>query len=254
MVLTLLSLIAAAFIGRQMKLARLKNDLIANVTHELKTPLASMRVLVDTLIDGRLPEESQRREYLEMIAKENIRLSRLIDNFLTYSRIERSKIAFVMEDADPADIAADAAEALQERLASPNCHFESKIAPDLPPINADRDAMVSALLNLLDNALKYSGDEKEISLRVFGQGGKVRFEVADNGVGLSRGELKRIFDRFYQADLKLSRQAGGCGLGLGIVKFIAESHGGSIHATSRAKEGSVFTIEIPAANEREGRR
>jgi signal transduction histidine kinase len=212
--------VAMRAIGKQAKLNRLKNDFIATVTHELKTPLASTRVLVDTLLDGRFEEQKQAYEYLQLISKENERLSHLIDNFLTFSRMERNKRAFNMSRVSPVEIANTATE----------------------------DAMVTVLINLLDNACKYSYDNKQIELKVFAEDGSVCFAVKDNGIGMSKRVSKRVFKRFYQADSSLSRRAEGAGLGLAIVRFIVNAHKGSVSVESRAGKGSTFTIRLPKAS------
>lgn len=240
--------IAGQAVGRQMRLNRLKNDFIATVSHELKTPLASMRVLVDTLLEGNYKDQKQATEYLQLTAKENERLSRLIDNFLTFSRMERNKQAFEIVKTSPAAIARAAAEAVKTKFSEGRCEFEVKISEDLPDVLADRDAIVTVLVNLLDNAYKYSYDDKHIELRVFPEDGLVCFSVVDNGVGMSRRSAKRIFKRFYQVDRSLSRRAQGCGLGLSIAKFIVDAHKGSISVDSKPGKGSTFTVKLPAAN------
>ena len=239
---------AGQAVGRQIKLNRLKNDFIATVSHELKTPLASMRVLVDTLLEGNYKDQKQATEYLQLTAKENERLSRLIDNFLTFSRMERNKQAFEIVKTSPAAIARAAAEVVKTKFSEGRCEFEVKISEDLPDVLADRDAIVTVLVNLLDNAYKYSYDDKHIELRVFTEDGLVCFSVADDGVGMSRRSAKRIFKRFYQVDRSLSRRAQGCGLGLSIAKFIVDAHKGSISVDSKPGEGSTFTVKLPAAN------
>ena len=243
--------IAALLVGRhlvrQVKLTRLKNDFIATVSHELKTPLSSMRVLVDTLVEGHYRDQQQVREYLQLIAGENKRLTHLIDNFLTFSRMERNKRAFEFADIDPGEVATAAAELVRNRFAAHGCEFDVDIAPKLPEIAGDRDALVTVLLNLLDNACKYSENNKQISLRAYESNGNVLFEVRDNGIGLSRRAARKIFDRFYQVDRSLSRNAGGCGLGLSIVKFIVEAHRGSVSVKSELGTGSTFTVKLPAA-------
>lgn len=246
--IAVLAMAMATYIGRQMRLTRLKNDLIATVSHELKTPLASMRVLVDTLREGRCADPRQAGEYFDLIAKENERLSRLIDNFLTFSRMERNKRAFEFAPVALADAVAAAVEAVGERFSSPDARLEVDVPADLPRVRADRDALVTVLLNLLDNAWKYSGDRKQVKLRAYAARGFVCVEVSDNGVGLSRRAAGRIFDKFYQVDQTLSRKAGGCGLGLAIVKFILEAHGGTISVKSQPGRGSTFTIRLPAAD------
>jgi signal transduction histidine kinase len=239
---------------QQAKLSRLKNDFIATVTHELKTPLASMRVLVETLLDRSAAGESdtkQAEEYLTLISRENERLSRLIDNFLTFSRMERNKQAFDFTRASPADIAKSAVEAVQTKFNNGDCKLiltiDKSAAGGPPSILADKDAMVTVLVNLLDNACKYSYNDKQIELRVFAEGSQVCFSVKDNGIGMNRRVVKKIFDKFYQADDSLSRRAGGCGLGLSIVKFIVDAHKGRIIVKSEPGKGSIFTVKVPAA-------
>ena len=236
--------IAVSF-RRQMRLARLKNDLVAAVSHELKTPLASIRLLVDTLLADDEPDRRRLREYLELVAKENARLGRLIDNFLAFSRMERNKHAFTPSEIAPADVVAAAADAAGERFSRTGCRLEVCAEPDLPPIMADADAMTTALVNLLDNAYKYTEDDKQISLRAHTDGSWVFFDVTDNGIGLSRAACRRVFERFYQVDRELSRSRGGCGLGLSIVEFIAREHGGRVTVRSQPDKGSTFTIAIP---------
>jgi signal transduction histidine kinase/tetratricopeptide (TPR) repeat protein len=240
--------VAAKSIGKQVRLNRLKNDFIATVTHELKTPLASMRVLVDTLLEGNYRNPQQVTEYLQLVSRENERLSRLIDNFLTFSRMERNKQAFQMRPTSPVSIARTAAEAVQTKLSQGNCRFETDIPDALPDVKADHDAMVTVLVNLLDNAYKYSHDEKQIKLTVAVENGSVCFRVSDNGVGISRRAVKRIFRRFYQADRSLSRRAEGCGLGLSIAKFIVDAHHGTISVESKPGQGSTFTVTLPVVS------
>ncbi len=241
-------LLAARVVGKQIKTNKLKNDFIATVSHELKTPLASMRVLVDTLLEGSYRDQQQVTEYLELVSKENERLTGLIDNFLTFSRMERNKQAFAMARTSPAAIARDAAEAVKTKFSKGQCSFEVDIPDDLPDVKADRDAMVTVLVNLLDNSYKYSYDDKQIKLSVSSEDGSVCFCVSDNGTGMSRRSVKKIFKRFYQVDRSLARHAEGCGLGLSIAKFIIDAHKGSITVSSKPGEGSTFTVKLPAGN------
>ncbi len=242
--------LAGRSIGRQMKMNKLKNDFIATITHELKTPLASMRVLADTLLEGNYSKRGQdaldtTKEYLELICKENKRLTSLIDNFLTFSRMERNKQVFEFEKVSPADIAKSAVEAVQTKFNQNNCAFSVTINGDLPSISADKDAMVTVLVNLLDNAYKYTYDNKKIELKVFSEGKNVCFSVKDNGIGMTRRQMRKIFDRFYQADSTLSRRAEGTGLGLSIVKFILDAHKATIEVKSQPEKGSTFIVKIP---------
>ncbi len=239
-------LLAAQVVGKQIRLNKLKNDFIATVSHELKTPLASMRVLVDTLLEGNYRDQQQVTEYLQLVSKENERLTRLIDNFLTFSRMERNKQAFEMLRAHPAAIARDSAEAVKTKFSRGRCKFEVDIQEGLPDVLADHDAMVTVLVNLLDNAYKYSYDDKHIDLRVFSENSSICFCVSDNGIGMSRRATKKIFSRFYQVDRSLTRCAEGCGLGLSIAKFIVDAHKGSISVESKTGQGSTFTVKLSA--------
>jgi len=236
--------LAARSIIRQAKLNQLKNDFVATVTHELKTPLASTRVLVDTLLAGHHQDPQQVREYLQLIDQENTRLGRLIDHFLTFSRMERNKQVFEIVPADPAEIARQAAEAMQTRFQN-HCRFTADIAANLPAVPADKDAMVTVLVNLLDNAYKYSYDNRQIELRVYQQENTVVFAVRDNGIGMTRRVMKKIFNRFYQADSSLTRRAEGAGLGLSIVKYIVDAHHGRIDVESKPGQGSTVTVTLP---------
>ncbi|MDR3702728.1 MAG: HAMP domain-containing sensor histidine kinase [Candidatus Sulfopaludibacter sp.] len=238
-------LITGQSFRRQLRLTRLKTDLVAAVSHELKTPLASMRLLVETLLADERFDASKTREYLELIAGENLRLSRLIDNFLTFSRIERNRQNFEFRPSLPSRVVETALLAMRERLRAPGCDLEVSVAADLPPIQADEDALVTVLLNLLENAYKYTRSNKRIILRAYRENGSLIFAVQDNGIGIAPRDQKRIFRRFYQVDRRLAREAGGCGLGLSIVEFIVRAHGGAVKVESRPGSGSTFSVLLP---------
>ncbi len=245
--IALLTVVIGRFVSAQMRLARIRNDLVATVTHELKTPLASMRALVDTMLEGRCRDQQQQNEYLELISTENERLTRLIDNFLAFSRMERNKHAFEFREVRIDSIIDAAAEAMRERFASLEGQLHREIEPNLPAATADADALTTVLINLLDNAHKYTGDDKHIVCRAYCDNGLICLEVQDNGIGLSRRAVKKVFDRFYQVDQSLSRSRAGCGLGLSIVQFIVKAHGGTIGVTSELGKGATFSVRLPAS-------
>ena len=244
----LLALVVAYRIVRQLRLTRLKNELIATVSHELKTPLASMRVLVDTLRGGRCADKEQERQYMALLAKENARLSRLIDNFLTFSRMERNKRAFERDPVDLGAVAREAVDTVRERFEASGGQLGLEIAEGVWEVRGDRDALVTAVVNLLDNAYIYGSTDRDrrVVVRVCRGVRCLVVEVRDNGIGIPPRALRKVFGRFYQVDQSLSREVGGCGLGLSIVQFIVRAHGGQVHAASELGRGSTFTIELPA--------
>jgi signal transduction histidine kinase len=239
---------AGVAVSRQLRLHELKNTSVATVAHELRTPLASMRMLVDTLREGRYHSEQQVAEYLDLIASENLRLSRLTDNFLTLSRLERNEHAIHLTPTPPQSVVAQAVNSMRAKLEMPGCNFQLDVPEDLPDIAGDREALALVLANLLDNAVKYTGDEKKITLHARAASGRVFISVTDNGLGLSRAERKNVFKQFYQVDQKLSRSRSGCGLGLALVRHIVEVHGGRVDIESQLGRGSTFTVSIPIAS------
>jgi signal transduction histidine kinase len=241
-----LALMIGRAFKRQMMVSRLKNDLVATVSHELKTPLASIRLLVDTLLDGPAADPVRQREYLALIAKENARLTRLIDNFLTFSRLERGKPLIHRQLFDPAPVIEAVAEGCRDRFSGPDCQFRCQIASDLPGIWGDPDALATILLNLLDNAYKYTGPSKRVELRAELCGPDVQIQVRDNGIGLSPRAARRVFERFFRVDDHLARGTEGCGLGLSIVRYLVEAHGGRVWVDSQAGGGSTFVVRLPA--------
>jgi signal transduction histidine kinase len=191
--------------------------------------------------------ETTVREYLGLISSENERLSRLIQNFLAFSRMERSQYTLQFAVVPARQILDAALAAVRERFEAPGCRLDVKVDAQLPDLLGDADALATALINLLDNAYKYSEDIKHIVLSARSEGGRVIFTVKDNGIGIPPREAKRIFQPFYQVDQRLARKAGGCGLGLGIVQFITKAHRGRISVESEPGCGSTFTLSLPAA-------
>lgn len=235
-----LAVLAGRALRRQMRVTRLKTDLVAAVSHELKTPLASMQLLVDSLLETEPLDPVRTREYLQLVARENTRLNRLIENFLTFSRMENARGKFEFVRARPEDVVHGALESVAGRFP-----VQVDIEPGLPSLHADVDALVTVLLNLLDNAFKYTGDNKHIELRAYATHDRLCFEVRDNGIGIAPRDQKRVFRRFFQVDRALSRQTGGVGLGLSIVEFIVKAHGGTVSVFSQPGIGSRFTVSLP---------
>ena len=238
-----------AVLRRRMRLAQLKNDLVATVSHELKTPLASIRLLVDTLLqnDGRaadVKDQQQTTEYLQLISAENARLTRLVENFLTFSRMERGQHPFDFSTVDAGQLAEKAASVFLDHCPEASECLSVDIR-ETAQVSCDQDSMVTAIVNLLENAWKYGGDDKDIQLQVDSSGDHAQVRVSDKGQGLTPREVSRVFDRFYQVDQRVARTQGGCGLGLSIVRSIVEAQGGSVAVDSKLDVGSTFVIQLP---------
>ena len=240
---------AGQSIRRHLRLAALKTDLVAAASHELRTPVAAIGVLVDGLRADHQLEPRKTREYLEMIASETSRLRRLIDSFLTFAQLDRGRQQFALTPVQPSWLVEKAVDAIRDRLPA-ECRLDLDIGPDLPMVMADADALGTALVNLLENALKYTTDDKRIGVRASADGGGfVRFDVTDNGIGIPAVEQRRIFRRFYRVDQRLSRETAGVGLGLSIVDLIVRAHGGSVAVQSAPGAGSTFTLRVPCARQ-----
>ena len=243
--IVLIGTAVGAGLRRHLRLARLKTDLVAAASHELRTPLASTAVLVDGLLADPQLNPVKTREYLQLIAAENTRLSRLVENFLTFASVDRGGLRLVFGPADPCAIVRAAVDSVGPRVSDPDA-VRVDVPADLPRLVADSDALRGALVNLLDNALKYTSGDKRIVVRAQADGADhVRFEVSDNGIGISAREQRRIFRRFHRVDERLSRQTGGVGLGLSIVEAIAHAHGGSVSVKSAPGAGSTFALRLP---------
>jgi two-component system phosphate regulon sensor histidine kinase PhoR len=239
-----------AVVYREARVAKLQTDFVNKVSHELRTPLTSIRMFVETLQLGRIQDEARQREALEIIADETARLSALINRLLDWARMEsgRRKYELVRQPVEP--IVDAALQAFEAQLLQVPAEIERSVPPELPPVLADFQALTEALVNLLQNAHKYTGDDKRIAIRAAAVGPTVQISVADNGPGIPSREQKRIFEKFYRARDPLQRTIEGTGLGLSMVKHIVSGHGGKIGVQSEVGRGAVFTIELPAAEAR----
>ena len=202
-------------------------------------------MFAETLAMGRYRDECTRSEYLETIVNESERLARLVDNVLDFSKIEQGKKIFRLRPVRLEDIAGSAVRAMQFPLAQQGFKLHFSAEEDLPEIQADADAIQQAILNLLTNAMKYSGDSREIDLRLYARNGDAVIEVVDRGLGLAPEEQKHIFEKFYRAPSHESQLIAGTGLGLTLVAHIAKAHHGRVEVESAPGAGSRFSIMIP---------
>ena len=232
-------------ISRELNLARLKSDFVANVSHELRTPLALIRLYAETLELGRLTAKEKYQEYFRIIREESERLSALINNILDFSRIEAGRKEYEFKETDLAELVRTTLEAYRFQIEQNGFAFEEKIAADIPPVNVDREAIARSLLNLVNNALKYSKDQKYIGVSLYRANGSVKLEVADRGIGIAPAEQEKIFEKFYRCGDPLVHNTKGSGLGLSLVRHIAQAHGGNVSVESVPQQGSKFTIALP---------
>ena len=230
-------------------LASMKSDFVAAVTHELKTPVASIRLVGDTLANGRYTSPTTVREYAGLLSVEASRLGASIDNLLTYARYSSSTAASATElaEVDPADLVEDTLQGLRPVLANLEFDLIVDVPPDLPQICIDRPAMIQALDNIVDNAIKYSTTEKHLTVRGTANTRNVTLTVLDRGTGIARKDLSRVFERFYRGGNVTS---SGSGLGLPIAKRIVESHGGRIEVRSTVGSGTEVDVTLPLGRRR----
>lgn len=230
---------------REAYLGRLQTEFVNKVSHDLRTPLTSIRMFVETLQMGRLADPDRQKEALGIIAEETSRLSSLINRLLDWARMESGRRSYELVPT-PVEAILDAAlQAFEPQLVIQPAEVTRSVQPGLPPVLADKDALSEALLNLLQNAHKYTGTQKKIAVTARRSGPTVLVAVSDNGPGIRIADQKRIFDKFYRAKDPLDRSIEGSGLGLSMVKHIVIAHAGRISVSSELGEGATFTIALP---------
>ncbi|HEY7390886.1 MAG TPA: ATP-binding protein [Bryobacteraceae bacterium] len=232
-------------VNRDIRVTEVRSQFVASVSHELKTPLTAIRMYAETLAMGRSRDENARTEYLETIVNESERLARLVDNVLDFSKIEQGKKIYRLRTARLEDVAGSAVRAMQFPLAQQGFRLHFSAQEDLPELQVDPDAIQQAILNLLTNAMKYSGDAREIDLMIAARNGDAVIEVKDRGLGLAPEEQKHIFEKFYRAPSHENRLIAGTGLGLTLVAHIAKAHHGRVEVESAPGAGSTFSILLP---------
>jgi signal transduction histidine kinase len=238
-------LLAYRNVTRELALAKLKSDFVSNVSHELRTPLALIRLYAETLELGRIPNPEKRQEYYEIIRKESERLTSLINNILDFSRIESGKKEYSFRETDVADLVRDTLESYRFEIEQNGFQFEQKIDGDLPQVWVDREAIARSLLNLVNNAVKYSATEKYLGVNLYRHNGGVNLEVVDHGIGIPAKEQPKIFEKFYRVCDPLVHDTKGSGLGLSLVRHIVQAHGGEVAVESEPGHGSKFIITLP---------
>jgi signal transduction histidine kinase len=233
-------------VSKEMALAKLKSDFVSNVSHELRTPLSLIRLYAETLEMGRLTSPDKYQEYYQIIRKESERLTGLINNILDFSRIEAGRKEYDFRETDMRELVHNTLESYRYQIEQNGFSYVEKI-DDVPPLRVDREAITRSLLNLVNNALKYSQDQKYIGVNLYRDNGSVKLEVVDHGIGIPVQEQQKIFEKFYRVGDPLVHNTKGSGLGLALVHHIVTAHGGDVHVDSSPGQGSRFIIELPVA-------
>jgi two-component system phosphate regulon sensor histidine kinase PhoR len=232
-------------ITERKKLEEMRSGFIANVSHELRTPLTSIRGFLETLLGGALEDRAASLHFLEIMSKETERLTRLVDELLYLSKIEERRVVHRWQRARLSENISRVAAMFEPQTREKNIEMNVEAPPELPAVYGDPDMLTQVLINLVDNAVKYTPEGGKVWIRASVEGEDVRVSVADNGIGIPPENLPRVFERFYRVDKARSRELGGIGMGLAIVKHIVRAHGGKTYAESAAGKGSVFSFTLP---------
>jgi len=245
-----LVLLGATFVGaryilRQIELVTAKTSFVSNVTHELKTPIAVIKLAVETIELGRYRGEAERDKYLRTITRESDRLAQLVDNILDFSRLEAGQRLLHRSPLDMRDVVNNAMDSFKLRLEDAGFHYEVALPDQVPKVLGDSRALQHCLLNLLDNAVKYSRERKDVKVAVSSENGQVSLSVADHGIGIPPEERERIFEKFARVETGLVHDVKGAGLGLSLVDMLVRAHRGRVEVNSTPGEGSTFTILLP---------
>ena len=240
-------------VSHELELARMKSDFVSTVSHEFKSPLTSIRQLAEMLQSGRAPSEERRQKYYDILLEQSERLALLTDNILSLAKIEEGRAEFAFEGTDISVLLTEVVTSIQERVRHEGFDIVLNIGGTLPLLAVDRTALSQAVTNLVDNAIKYSGDSRRISVSASLEEQSLVIAVQDFGVGIKREDIPRVFERFYRGGDELTRTVKGSGLGLTLVKEIVAAHRGKVQVESEPGKGSVFSIRLPLPQGRKER-
>ena len=232
-------------VRKEVELAQAKSDFVSNVSHELRTPLSLISMFAETLEMKRVASEEKKQEYYSIISQEANRLGRIVNNILNFSRMENGRRKFRMEEKDVNELVEVIYNNYSFHLKNKGFIFDYELTADLPLVNIDEEAVSEAVINLIDNAVKYSNELKEVHIRTGIEDNNVFIEVTDKGIGISPDDQKIIFDKFYRVTTGLVHNTKGTGLGLTLVKYIIEAQGADIRLESKIGNGSKFRLLFP---------
>jgi len=232
-------------LNEELRLNKMKSEFISNVSHELKSPLTSIRMMTEMLHQKRVQTEERKSTYYSVMMEESERLSHLIDNILDFSRMEDERKKYNFIDLDMDDLLLKFVESLRESIQEAKFNIRYSCPDQVPIIKADKNALLQVVYNLVDNAIKFSGTSRNIDIKLFSKEDELLICVQDYGIGISSKDQKKIFDRFYRSEVSQQMGIKGSGIGLTIVKKIIEAHNGSLTLESKANEGSTFCVHLP---------
>jgi len=235
-------------ITHEMEVLRIKSDFVSSVSHEFKTPITSIKVLIERLQQGKVKSSHKKKEYYSIISKDADKLNSMVRNILDFSKVEEGRKEFVFQESDVAQLVKDEIENFKQVKIYAGIRIDLQIFPDIPRIYVDRDSFYLALDNLLENAFKFSLEKKEIWVEVKKDAENARVDVKDKGMGIPSGEMDKIFDKFYQGKNAAQQSIRGTGLGLALVKHTVEAHGGKVSVESKVGRGSTFSLVFPVKN------
>ena len=227
------------------RLERVRQDFVANVSHEFKTPLTAIQGFAETLLAGALDDPENNRRFLEIIRNHAMRLARLTNDLLKLARIEAGKMELEFSSVGLLELIEGCTETTLLKANRKEITLEISVPPQLPPVRGDAALLRDVLQNLLDNAIQYTPARGHISVEATAGPREAVVTVADTGIGIPLADSERIFERFYRVDAARSREAGGTGLGLSIAKHIVEAHGGKLWVESTVGQGSKFSFSLP---------
>lgn len=233
-------------VKKEVELAQIKSDFVSNVSHELRTPLALISMFSETLQMGRVKTEKKKQEYYSILSQETNRLSRIVNKILSFSQIEAGKRKYSFAEIDLNEVAGNVFMTYGFHLENKGFEFSFEKNSEPLLISGDKEAIAEAIINLIDNAVKYSGENKNVKISVGKSGNSVYVEIEDNGIGISDEDRKMIYDKFYRVSHGLVHNTKGTGLGLTIVEHIIQAHAGKIELKSKLNEGSSFKLIFPA--------
>jgi len=232
-------------ITRSRQLEQMRTEFVSNVTHELRTPLTAIRGFAETLLEGALEEPETAHHFVEIMKRESDHLGALIEDLLDLSRIESGKFKMRRGHVLLQDLIPDTLDRLAPRAEQKEQRLTVEVSPDLPYIEGDAARLSQVLVNLVDNAIKYTPARGAVHAKAFQNQDGIILQISDTGVGIPQPDLARVFERFYRVDKARTRATGGTGLGLSIVKHIVDSHGGRITVESEVGVGTTFTVTLP---------